>query len=128
MSKTRTKEIIVCVITLIVLVLSMVTNVFATGIMDALSNNSNNSNSSNSNSLNGQATNNSATNTQVDAIASQNNNNNTNRNTNTNANTNKNNVTAIPNTGVDYSALVIIAICGVSAIYAYKKIRDYKEV
>ena len=48
-------------------------------------------------------------------------------NTTTNTNTNKNNTTAMPNTGVDYSVVFIIAICGISAIYAYKKISDYKN-
>ena len=52
-------------------------------------------------------------------------------NTNTNTNTNKttsvyNNTTSLPKTGAnDYAVFLIIAICAVSAVYAYKKIRDY---
>ena len=52
---------------------------------------------------------------------------NTNTNVNTNINTNVNNNTTntMPNTGVSYSSLVIIAIAAVSAVYAYKKIKEY---
>lgn len=54
--------------------------------------------------------------------------------TNTNANTNdnidlkdntENEVKDLPDSGLDTSIIVIIAICGISAIYAYKKIKDY---
>ena len=43
-------------------------------------------------------------------------------NTNTNVNTN---TTTIPNTGVDYSVVLIIGVCVISAVYAHKKISDY---
>lgn len=37
--------------------------------------------------------------------------------------------TSLPNTGSsDYTILILVAVCVVSAIYAYKKIRDYKNV
>ena len=55
---------------------------------------------------------------------------NTTNNTVNNAvnNTNKTNNTT-PTThadaGLDQSVLLIIAICGISAVYAYKKIREY---
>ena len=61
-------------------------------------------------------------------------NNNTNNNTNNNNNklnnvvnnkANVSNATEHADAGVDYSIVFIIAVCGVSAIYAYKKIRDY---
>lgn len=56
---------------------------------------------------------------------------NTNQNTNANANTNKNLNENLPETtpyaGVeDYTGLIFVVIFAVSAIYAYKKIRDYK--
>ena len=53
-------------------------------------------------------------------------NNSTNRVNNTVNNATRN-TTTMPNTGVDYSILFIVAVCGVSAIYAYKKISDYKN-
>lgn len=37
-----------------------------------------------------------------------------------------NNTTALPKTGSnDYAVFAIIGICAISAVYAYKKIRDY---
>ena len=55
---------------------------------------------------------------------------NTNTNTNTNKNVNNNksnmsNASEHADAGVDYSIVFIIAICGISAVYAYKKIRQY---
>lgn len=56
----------------------------------------------------------------------------TNTNTNTNLasgniNVNENRPATTPYAGVgDYTGLIFVAIFGVSAIYAYKKIRDYK--
>lgn len=47
-------------------------------------------------------------------------------NTNTNTSSYNNTTTKLPQTGIeDYSLGLIIVICAVSAIYAYKKIRDY---
>lgn len=109
MSKIKTKEIIICIITLIALVLSIATNVFAeVTIKDINTINSGNKN--------------------VQQIEDRGN------NTKNNTSNNKNNVlnktnktTTMPNTGVDYSILLIVAVCGISAIYAYKKISDYKN-
>ncbi len=43
-------------------------------------------------------------------------------------NSNKNAPTTTPYTGIeDYSSAIFIVIFAASAIYAYKKIRDYKE-
>lgn len=46
--------------------------------------------------------------------------------------TNNNNSTYtnqnLPKTGVDYSALFIIAVCVISGVYAYIKIRDYNQI
>ena len=57
-------------------------------------------------------------------------NNNLNSNTNNNINSNtssyNNTNTTLPQTGIeDFSLWIIIPICLASAIYAYKKIRDY---
>ncbi|MGN1311135.1 MAG: hypothetical protein ACI4VP_05535 [Clostridia bacterium] len=58
----------------------------------------------------------------------ENQNKNQNLNTNVANNKNENAPTTTPYTGIeDYSSAIFIVIFAVSAIYAYKKIRDYKE-
>lgn len=120
----KTKELIICIISIIALVLTMATTVFATDDIQDL------------NSLMGNTTIDTNTNTDFEEIeettnnvVNTNTNVNVNTNTNTNVNTNVNNnvnaTNTIPNTGVSYSSLVIIAIAGISAIYAYKKIKEY---
>lgn len=42
-------------------------------------------------------------------------------------NENTNTPTEVPNTGLEDLPWVIIGICAVSAIFAYKKIKEYKE-
>lgn len=117
MSKIKTKELIICVVAIAVLVLTLVTDVFAIDDIAALAGNNANNDFQNIPSTTN-------TNTNVNT----NTNTNTNLNTNTNSNTNKNgNVDTIPDTGVDYSVVFIIAICGVFAVYAYKKIKDYNN-
>lgn len=56
----------------------------------------------------------------------------TNTNTNTNINTNTSyrtntNTETLPKTGVTdgYVVAILVTVCAISAIYAYKKIRDY---
>ena len=34
----------------------------------------------------------------------------------------------LPKTGIDYSALFLLAVCAVSGVYAYVKIRDYDQI
>lgn len=52
---------------------------------------------------------------------------NTNTNTKTNTNVNENRPATTPHAGAgDYTGLIFIAVFAVSAVYAYKKIRDYK--
>ena len=111
MSKTNVKELIICIVAFVLLLLAITTNVFADNAIDLMNDLSNNK----------------ANNTNINT--------NTNKNTSTNKNTNKNkntntnkNVNAMPDTGLDSSGLVIVAICGVSTLYAYKKIRDYKNI
>ena len=46
-----------------------------------------------------------------------------------NANSNNNNSSSLPQTGIqDYNIGIIMVICVASAIFAYKKINDYKNV
>ena len=122
MSKEKIRDLVICVIALIALVLAITTNVFASGsdLEQALGANNNVNNTFNEipNATTNNIVNNTVNNTNVSGA------NNTN-NTNVNANTNK---TGIPYTGVDYSVVAIIAVCGISAVYAYKKIRDYKSL
>lgn len=119
MVKVKTKELIVCLLAVSILILAIATNVFATDI-NALVNDANNNNDGYTeieNTVNGNG------NINVNNNAK---NNSTVGSTNKIANnTNTNKTTTIPYTGIDYSVVVIIAICGVSAVYAYKKIRDY---
>lgn len=51
--------------------------------------------------------------------------NNTAENNTTNNAVNNTSTGNLPDTGVDYSVMFIIAVFAVSAVYAYKKIRDY---
>lgn len=65
--------------------------------------------------------------------------NNSNNNSNTipqnnvipqNNTTNTNNLSTkdVPNTGLEDAPWLIIAVCGVSAIFAYKKIKEYNQI
>lgn len=113
---SRTKEILISLLAIIGLILAITTNVFATSaddLLNALGNNQNNN-----------------TVTQIPSKDNNNTNNNTNNNNNklnnvVNNKANVSNATEHADAGVDYSIVFIIAVCGVSAIYAYKKIRDY---
>ncbi len=53
----------------------------------------------------------------------------TNTNTNTVNNTNKTN-TILPKTGMENNTIlfIVLAVCGVSAVYAYKKVSDYRRL
>lgn len=90
-------------------------------------NTNNDTNTDANNTANGSLTTNSANNT--------NNTNNSIRNTSTNntANTNRNvsntatlAKTGLPNTGAIIA--VVLVVCGISAIYSYKKVNDYKKL
>lgn len=92
--------------------------------------------------LNNTANNSANTNTNTNATNTNTNNASTNTNTNTNTNTVKtNNVnntnnssiynnTNLPSTGIEDSIPVamLIVVFGISAIYAYKKINDYRNI
>ena len=73
-----------------------------------------------------------STNTQNDTVTNIPNVINTTTNTNTNINTNTSyrtntNTVTLPKTGVTdgYVVAILVTVCAISAIYAYKKIRDY---
>lgn len=108
---SRTKEILISLLAIIVLILAITTNVFATSADDLLN--------AHNNAVAEIPTKNNTTNNVV--------NNTTNNIVNNSANikANVSNATEHADAGVDYSIVFIIAVCGVSAIYAYKKIRDY---
>lgn len=121
MSKIKTKEIIICVITVAVLMLTIVTDVFATGSIDELLNDVNNT------TFNTIPEENTTANTTTNNTVNNAINNTVNNTTNNAVNNATSNNTTMPNTGVDYSVVFIIAVCGISAIYAYKKIKDYNN-
>lgn len=110
----------------LVLCVSLMVMLFSTNVMAAeeidltetLNNMSNNTNTNNTN------TNNSNSNR---ANTNTNNTNNTNRNTN---NSSIYNNTSLPKTGITDSipVAVLLVVFGISSVYAYKKIKDYKNI
>ena len=108
MKKLKSKKIILAVLT-IMLIVSLVSPVLATsGGLQVINENTQSDNNTLSNNT---PTNNTNINTS---------NNNTSRY--------NNNTNTLPKTGVnDYSIALIIIVCLVSAVYAYKKIRDYNK-
>lgn len=77
-------------------------------------------------------TNNNDTNTNGNNANNNTNNNNTNTN-NTNVNTNNSSIynnTNLPKTGIEDSIPVamLVVIFGISAVYAYKKVKEYKNI
>lgn len=105
-----------------VMVMSFSTNVLAADggfselpLTPTNTNNNNNNSNNNNNNTNNNNTNRSNTN-------------NTNR-TNTN-NSNIYNNTNLPKTGIEDSipVAILVAVFGISAVYAYKKIKDYRNI
>lgn len=116
-----------------VMVISMATMVNAAdgnnGFVD-MTNSLSSSNSSNSSSTGNNATNNAATN---NATNNTNKANNTTNNTNKANNTNNSSVynnTNLPKTGLASSLPIaaLVVVFGISAVYAYKKVSDYKNI
>lgn len=63
------------------------------------------------------------------ATSTGNGNNATNNTTNNTRTYNTNNKSDLPQTGIeDYNVGILLVICVASAIYAYKKVRDYKNI
>ena len=125
----KNKKLLIVFILILAFLLVMVTYTKATDNVDELPiidiNTENQENSTNNDQSNNE-TNNNAENTNTNTNT--NINTNTNTNTNTNSNTDNNNV--LPQTGVqgDTALIIFIIICIISAIYAYFKIRKYKNV
>ena len=105
---------------------------------NATSDNSTTNNTATNNTVRNTATNNTNTNNTTNSSLTANNTttNNTVRNTATNNTTNNtsktnNNVNTLAKTGLsDTNGIValIVVVCGVSAIYSYKKVNDYKKL
>ena len=109
------------------IVVAMANQVFADNVTDLTNALGNSSSSSNSSS-----TNNITSNTALNNTTRNNTVNNTIKNNSvlTTNNTSSYNNTSLPKTGIANSTpvVILIAIFGISAVYAYKKIRDYKSL
>lgn len=111
----KKKELVMSILLLVVfLVGAMSFSVFAAELELPF----NSSNSANN-------TENNVANDTVNQIPTQNANTNAGANTNTDANTNT--PDKLADTGLESLPLALIAVCGISAIFAYKKIREYKS-
>lgn len=122
---SNVKKVIICILAIALVVLAAKTNVFATDdLFNAFATGNENGNGTPEQIQN---RNQNVENGNLNTNVNNNVNSNTNRSNNTNRNNNANisNDPAHPDTGVDYSIVFIIAICGVSAVYAYRKIRQY---
>ncbi len=142
MENSKIFKRLVIVMLSLVLVAVCSTSVFATDDDLFLSVNSTGNTASNATSdnstTNNTATNNTNTNNTTNSSLTANNTttNNTVRNTATNNTTNNtsktnNNVNTLAKTGLsDTNGIValIVVVCGVSAIYSYKKVNDYKKL
>ena len=109
------------------IVVTMANQVFADNVTD-LTNALGNSSSSSNNS----STNNITSNTALNNTTRNNTVNNTIKNNSvlTTNNTSSYNNTSLPKTGVEDSmpAVILVVVLGISAVYAYKKIQEYKNI
>ena len=123
------KEIMIILISVLLITLS--TTVFATDLV--LGNNNNATTITGNEYDNAQTvpTDNNTTNTTnntVNNLVNNSTNNKNNNNTTKKYNTNNTN-TNLPQTGIeDYNVGILLVVCIASAIYAYKKITDYKNI
>ena len=118
---------VVLVLGISLMVMLFTTNVMAANEVDLTSTIDNTSDTSNSNSNSSNSNSNSS-----NSNSNRTNNTNTNRTNNTN-NTNNSSVynnTNLPKTGISDTIPValLLVVFGVSSVYAYKKIRDYKNI
>ena len=146
MENSKIFKRLVIVMLSLVLVAVCSTSVFATdddlflsvnSTGNTASNATDNNTTSDNSTTNNTATNNTNTNnTTNSSLTTNNTTNNTVRNTATNNTTNNtsktnNNVNTLAKTGLsDTNGIValIVVVCGVSAIYSYKKVNDYKKL
>lgn len=97
----------------------------------------NSTTNTNTNTNSNTSTNNTVNNTNTSLSSNTNTNsnnsntNNTIRNTSANTNSNKNTTNTLAKTGLSNTGSIIalvVVVCGVSAIYSYKKVNDYKKI
>lgn len=124
MTKNNLKKIIICLIA-VLLVASVACTTYATSgdqsILDEINEMLQNENGNIENNEN-------ATEIPEGTNTNTNLNTNTNTNKNTNSNVNENLPESTPYAGIgDYSGLIFVAIFAVSAIYAYKKVKNYND-
>lgn len=130
MMKLGKKELIISIVMLIVfVVIGLNVSVFATSSTNTVSLNNgfsfNLTNNSNTIPTNNTATNNIEKDQEIPTNNTVIPTNNANVN---NANTNNASTKDVPNTGLEDMPWLVIAVCGVSAIFAFKKIKEYNEV
>lgn len=117
MKNVKISKIILAVIT-VLLLLSIAMDVKADDSVLLQTGNNNTANNTNNNTTNNNAANN---NTSVPTV-----------NTSNKANTNSyvNNSNSLPKTGAeDYTTVfIIIGVCVISAVYAYRKVNDYNGI
>ena len=112
------------------IVIAMANQVFADNVTDLTNALGNSSSSSNSSSTNN-STNNTTSNTALNNTTRNNTvNNTTNNAVLTTNNTSSYNNTSLPKTGIEdhIPATILLVVFGVSAVYAYKKIQDYRNI
>lgn len=112
------------------IVVAMANQVFADNVTDLTNALGNSSSSSNSSSTNN-STNNTTSNTALNNTTRNNTvNNTTNNAVLTTNNTSSYNNTSLPKTGIEdhIPATILLVVFGVSAVYAYKKIQDYRNI
>lgn len=109
MKSNSVKLFVIIMITLVIC--SLASNIFATSIIIPGGNNE----QTNSTDNTGDVVNNTTTNTVIPAT------------TNNNISSYNNSTSTLPKTGDNdiYIISALLLVCGISAVYAYKKIRDY---
>ena len=108
------------------IVVAMANQVFADNVTDLTNALGNSSSSSNSSSTNNTTSNTALNNTTRNNTV----NNTTNNAVLTTNNTSSYNNTSLPKTGIEdhIPATILLVVFGVSAVYAYKKIQDYRNI
>ena len=119
------KKVLVMIVMMGIILLA--TNVFAEDPWGDLNNTLNNTNTQNTNSSSNILSNVSSN---TSNTANTSNTLNTTLNTANKVNTSSYNNTNLPDTGVEDSlpAVVLVVVIGISAVYAYKKIKDYQNI
>lgn len=122
-----------------ILVISLMVMLFSTNVMAAETNNGftdltptvdNNTTNGTTNGTSGTSNNTSNSNSTNNTTNRNNTSNNTNSTNNTNNSSIYNNTNSLPKTGVTDSipVAVLLIVFAISAVYAYKKIKDYRNI